>query len=104
MDTPDFSLEDWNTKSLAVSSADWYASVQTLVQDSQETNLTPFLPLLQRQRMTAPPVLDCSNTLMGLQNTSLAFPPLDRELFSVYFDAFCRSGFLSAPTMESNSQ
>jgi thioester reductase-like protein len=81
----------------AVSFADWHASLQNMAQGSQETNVTPFLPLLQQQRTVPTPMLDCSNTLMGLKNTSLAFPPIDRELFRVYFDSFSRSSFLSAP-------
>jgi thioester reductase-like protein len=74
----------------AISFADWYAALENLAQDNQETSLTPFLPLLQQQRMTSLPMLDCSNTLMGLKSTSLIPPPIDRELFSTYFDTFCR--------------
>jgi thioester reductase-like protein len=84
--------------------ADWYANLQKIAQSRQKTSFSPFLPLLQQQRITTPPVLDCSNTLTGLKNTSLAFPPIDRELFGVYFNAFCRSGFVSVPTMDSSGQ
>jgi hypothetical protein len=56
--------------------------------------------LLQPRAVSAP-TLDCSNTLMGLKDTTdrgepcpYAFPPIDRELFGVYFDSFHRSGFL----------
>ena len=87
-----------------ISYADWHASLENIAQDSQETNLAPFLPLIQQERMTPLPLLDSSNTLMGLKNTSLAFPPIDSELFRVYFDFFCRSGFLSPPTMDGSSQ
>ncbi|TMC22734.1 MAG: NAD-dependent epimerase/dehydratase family protein [Chloroflexi bacterium] len=77
--------------------ADWYTSIQKMAEASQETNVTPFLPLLQQQRKVPTPRLDCRNTLMGLQGTSLAFPPIDRRLFEIYFDCFRRSGFLLTP-------
>jgi thioester reductase-like protein len=80
-----------------VSSADWYASLQNVALDSQETNFTPFLPLIQQQGIVTAPMLDNSNTIMGLKNTSLAFPPIDCELFGVYFDTFCERGFLVEP-------
>lgn len=43
---------------------------------------------------------DCKNTLAGLAGSSIICPPVDQQLFSVYFSYLIKIGFLHVPPTE----
>ncbi|MGF1523406.1 MAG: amino acid adenylation domain-containing protein [Leptolyngbyaceae cyanobacterium] len=49
---------------------------------------------------TETPEYDCKNTLTGLAGSSIICPPVDAQLFSVYFSYLIEIGFLNAPNLE----
>ena len=88
----------------------WRAKLLDAAGRSQENALTPLVPIFTQQASTsvhptespkqisnlAAQHFDCQNTLTGLAGTSIACPPVDRQLFSTYFSYLIRSGFLDA--------
>ncbi|MDF0552701.1 non-ribosomal peptide synthetase [Kamptonema sp. UHCC 0994] len=86
----------------------WRAKLLDAAGRSQENALTPLVPIFTQsasgntnQTESPKPIsnlaaqhFDCENTLTGLAGTSIACPPVDRQLFSTYFSYLIRSGFL----------
>jgi len=85
--------------------------------DSSENALYPLMSIFSEEaRMQAkytestgeksrPAVqkFDCHNTLSGLANSSIACPPVDAELFSIYFSYLTQIGFLNYPTLQNKT-
>ena len=46
---------------------------------------------------------DCQNTLTGLAKSSIFCPPVDAQLFNVYFSYLIQIGFLHPPTLETST-
>jgi len=83
---------------------EWYDQWQQFARGTSEYGVLgeifsfAFQQLSQSQPVQfEPPRYDCSNTLAGLRDTSIACPPLGGELLEKYFQYFVSSGFLAAP-------
>lgn len=62
---------------------------------STQNALFPLLPLLtEASPFEKAPVYDCSRTLAGLSNSTIACPPIDGQLMSTYLGYFRKSGYL----------
>jgi thioester reductase-like protein len=88
----------------------WRAKLLDATGRSQENALAPLVPIFTQQASSSvnqtespKPIsnlaaqrFDCQNVLTGLAGTSIACPPVDKQLFSTYFSYLIRSGFLDA--------
>ncbi|GAA6619174.1 amino acid adenylation domain-containing protein [Scytonema sp. NUACC26] len=73
-------------------------------ENSEENALYPLMSMFSEElgaRTTNTEVsrLDCQNTLNGLAGTTINCPPVNCELFSIYFSYLIRSGFLKTPLL-----
>jgi thioester reductase-like protein len=73
-----------------------------------ENALYPLLPVfperISEEQMSGQIQFDIRNTLKGLANTDIVFPPIDDRLLNTYFSYFIHSGFLNASNKLSKVQ
>lgn len=86
---------------------DWLVRLRDVSRDPGHP-LAPLYPFLTHtladgqtlfQARQQRPIVDCGRTLAAVGELGITCPPLGHELFSTWFDAMCRSGFLQEPVV-----
>ena len=80
--------------------AQWKVDYYNLAKQFPGESFHAFLPLINRigtERLSLPR-LDLSNTLAGLENSSIAVPTVTVELVETYVKYFVKAGLLSPAT------
>jgi thioester reductase-like protein len=80
--------------------AQWKMDYYNLAKQFPEESFQAFLPLINRigtERLNLPR-LDLSNTLAGLEGSSISVPTVTMELVETYVKYFVKAGLLSTAT------
>jgi len=93
-------LVDWLTKqgfgARMVSFDEWRAELFRQIPHMPSDGWEPYLPLVEEvdEEQVFMPEFDLSNTMSGLNNSSIKCHPVNARLFSTYLDYFTPQGFL----------
>ena len=101
-------LGEWGYSVQLLPYQEWISEAIARIRQTPDNALYPYLAFLTEpsdQQMTVPEIyfqtsrlqFDCQNVLNGLENSAIAYPPIDAELLTTYFSYFVNSGFLHSP-------